>query len=190
MEARTMIILIDMDDTIETLIKGWVAYNNEKLGTDTRPEDVRDWRMELAFPGHTREEVYAAEKDDHLWDLVGPIDGAPKALQRLLDDGHEIYIVTATAYETLRAKMEKVLFRYFPFIDWEHVIVTSNKHLIHGDVLVDDGPHNLQGGDYAKILFTASHNLDFDEKAINAVRVKNWDEAYREICRIAKINKP
>ena len=184
-----MIILIDMDDTIETLVDGWCRYNNEKLGTNTKPEDVRDWRLELAFPGFTREEVYAAEKDEHLWDLVGPIEGAAEAMQKLLADGHEIYIVTATAYETLKAKMEKVLFRYFPFIDWKHVIVTSNKHMIKGDVLVDDGPHNLTGGDYAKILFHANHNASFDEKSAGAVRVYNWDQAYAEICKIAENKK-
>lgn len=184
-----MIILIDMDDTIETLVDGWCRYNNEKLGTHTRPEDVRDWRMELAFPGFSREEVYAAEKDDHLWDFVGPIEGAAQTMERLLKEGHEIYIVTATAYETLRAKMDKVLFRFFPFIDWKHVIITSNKHMIKGDVLIDDGPHNLTGGEYAKILFHANHNENFDEKSVGAVRVHNWEQAYAEIQKIAESKK-
>ena len=52
-------------------------------------------------------------------------------------------------------------------------------------MLIDDGPHNLTGGTYRKLLFTAGHNRDFDERSVGAVRVNNWEEAYREVCRIA-----
>ena len=172
-----MTILVDMDDVIEKLVDGWVDYNNEKFGTDVKPEDVRDWNMSLAFPTLTREQVYAAEMDEALWDRVKPMPGADEALRALIADGHDVYIVTATRYETLKAKMEKVLFRYFPYLSWDRVIITSNKHLIRGDVLIDDGPHNLTGGDYKKILFDANHNRSFDESSVGAVRVRSWEEA-------------
>lgn len=141
--------------------------------------------MTQAFPGLTTEQVYSAIYDDALWDDVYPMPGAAEALQQLMAEGHEIYVVTATLYQTLKAKMEKVLFRYFPFIDWSHVIITENKHLIRGDVLIDDGPHNLTGGCYRKILFEAGHNKCFDEKTVGAVRVRNWEEAVAEVHRIA-----
>ena len=182
---RKLTILIDMDDVLETLIAGWVQYNNEKFGTNVRPEDVKSWDMSLAFPTLSKDDVYAAEFDDALWDNVGPMPGADEALRKLLADGHEIFIVTASYYQTLRAKMENVLFKYFPYITWDQVIITSNKQMIAGDVLIDDGPHNLKCGNYAKILFDASHNKNFDEKSIDAVRVHNWDEAYAQICTIA-----
>ncbi len=94
-------------------------------------------------------------------------------------------IVTASTYVTIKAKAEKVLFRYFPFLTWDDVIVTSRKQLINGDVLVDDGVHNHYGGSYRKILMDAMHNQGIDESEIGAVRVMNWDEAYIEICKIA-----
>lgn len=176
-----MTVLVDMDDVIEKLVDGWVDYNNEKFGTDVKPEDVKDWNMSLAFPTLTREQVYAAEMDESLWDRVKPMPGADEALRSLIADGHDVYIVTATRYETLRAKMDKVLFRYFPYLSWNNVIITSNKHLIRGDVLIDDGPHNLMGGDYRKILFDANHNRNFDETSVGAVRVRSWEEALRII---------
>ena len=183
-----MTILVDMDDVLEKLVVGWVRYINERFGTDVKPEDVNDWNMALAFPTLTREQVYSAELDDRLWDYVEPMPGADGALRRLIDDGHEIYVVTATYYETLRAKMENVLFRYFPYLSWDHVIITRNKHMILGDVLIDDGPHNLTGGSYRKILFDAQHNRNFDEKSVGAVRVYSWEEAYGQICAIANEN--
>lgn len=179
-----MTILVDMDDVIEQLVAGWVEYLNKRYGTAVTPADVHDWNMSKAFPMLTREQVYAAVEDDCLWDLVRPMPGAAEALQKLMNEGHSVYIVTATGYQTLRAKMEKVLFRYFPFITWKQVIITENKHLINGDVLIDDGPHNLTGGTYRKILFDANHNHWFDEKTVGAVRVYNWDEAYREVMKL------
>lgn len=181
-----MTILIDMDDVIEQLARAWVQYLNDRYGTDVSPDDVHEWDLSLAFPSLTREQVYAAELDDAIWSRVQPMPGADEAMKRLLSDGHDIYIVTSTYYPTLKTKMDEVLFRYFPYIPWEHVIVTNNKQMIKGDVLVDDGPHNLTGGDYRKILFTANHNRSLDEKSIDAVRVNNWEEAYRELCRIAE----
>lgn len=179
-----MTILVDMDDVLEQLVAGWVAYLNERFGTNKSTEDVRSWNVSLAFPELTHEQVYSAVSDDHLWDLVKPMPGAVETLKKLIDEGHEVYIVTATGYETLRAKMEKVLFRYFPFLSWKQVIITENKQMIRGDILIDDGPHNMTGGTYKKILFSANHNRDFDEAAVGAERVENWDEVYLAIKRI------
>ena len=160
-------------------------YLNRHYGTNVGPEAVTEWDMSKAFPTLTREQVYGAELTDELWDYVKPMPGADEALRKILADGHEIYIVTNTLHHSLRAKMEKVLFRYFPYIDWDHVIIIRNKQLLHGDVLIDDGPHNLIGGSYKKILFHAHHNASFDETSIGAVRAHGWEEAYAALCRLA-----
>ena len=79
------------------------------------------------------------------------------------------------------AKMERVLFRYFPFLSRDQVIITGNKQMIRGDVMIDDGIHNLEGGEYRKILFTAPYNKDYDAEANGMIRVHNWDEILRVI---------
>ena len=43
-------------------------------------------------------------------------------------------------------------------------------------MLIDDGIHNLEGGAYKKILFTAAHNRDYDAEAHGMTRVHGWDE--------------
>jgi 5'(3')-deoxyribonucleotidase len=98
-----------------------------------------------------------------------------------MDEGHEVYIVTATEIEHVEEKMKKLLFRYFPFLDWGQVIITRRKQLIRGDILIDDGIHNLEGGDYRKILFTAPHNRSYDARANGMIRVDTWEEAVRVI---------
>ena len=185
-----MTILVDCDDVLEQLVAAWVEYNNLHFGTDVSVDDVTDWDLSIAFPTLTEEQLFQAERDDALWYNVQPMPGASEALQKLIAEGHEIFLVTATRYETVKSKMENVVFKYFPFIDWDHVIITTRKQMIKGDVLIDDGPHNMQGGEYEKILFDARHNRNFDESSVGAVRVHNWEEAYEQVLRIAEeLNK-
>lgn len=182
---RKLTVLIDMDDCIEKLSLAWCNYLNHKYGLDVPYEAINQWDVSKAYPTLTREQVYAPILENDFWDWVQPIEGAAEALMKLKEDGHDVLIVTASTYHTIRVKMEKVLFRYFPFLTWDDVIITSRKHLIAGDVLVDDGVHNFYGGSYKKILMSAMHNLSFDESAVGAVRVSNWVEAYDEIQKIA-----
>ena len=181
-----MTILVDMDDVLEQLLDGMIRYINSRYGTKTTLDDIREWELASAFPGLSREQIYSPELDPDFWKDVKPMPGANEALQKLIADGHEIYIVTASLYQTLPEKMDEVLFRYFPYISWDHVIVTHNKHLIHGDVLVDDGPHNLTGGSYRKILFEAPHNRNFDESSIGAKRARTWEEVYELISAMSE----
>ena len=81
----------------------------------------------------------------------------------------------------LEEKMNGLLFRYFPFLTWDRVIVTGRKQMIRCDVLIDDGVHNLEGGDYKKILFTAPHNRQYDAEANGMVRADTWEDVIRII---------
>lgn len=159
---RHLTILVDMDDTIENLAEAWVAYLNARHQTSTSLSDITDWDISKAFPTLTKEQVYAPLFEDTFWSWVKPMKGASETLQKLIADGHTVLIVTTSNYQTLAAKMEQVLFHYFPFLTWNDVIITAHKQLIKGDVLVDDGIHNLEGGDYFKILMTAPHNRNYD----------------------------
>lgn len=78
-------------------------------------------------------------------------------------------------YHTCKTKVERLL-ELFPFLDWEHIIFACNKQMVRGDVLIDDAPHNLVGGEYAKILFDRPHNRSFDHVAHDALRVNTWEE--------------
>jgi len=180
-----MTILIDMDDTIESLLKAWVQGVNKKYDRHVSPEDIESWDVSSAYPGLTHEEVYAVPLEKGFWKTVEPIPGAAEAIQRFMAAGHEVFIVTATPYESVTEKMTDVLFRYFPFLSWKQLIITSRKQMIRGDVLIDDGIHNLEGGDYVKILMTAPHNRKYDAEANGMIRVHHWAEIEEIIHRIS-----
>ena len=171
-----MIILIDADDVLEDLSPKWVAWLNARYGLNAPYETHTDWNMEHVFPTLSREQVYDVEMNEEFYATLEPLPGAVSCVRRLVEEGHSVYVVTTTPYQIVRAKMEQVIFRYFPFLSWKNVILTSNKHLIQGDVLIDDGVHNLLGGSYRKILMTGPYNKDFDAEGAGMIRVHNWDE--------------
>ena len=171
-----MTILVDMDDTMEQLLEALVKRANERFGRNAAVDDVTDWSIVCAFPGIEKRQILDFMREADFWEDVKPVPGAAEALKHFMDEGHDVYVVTATEFEHVREKMENVLFRYFPFFSPRQVIITCRKQMIRGDVLIDDGIHNLEGGDYAKILFTAPHNRYYDAEANGMIRADSWDE--------------
>ena len=181
---KKLTILIDMDDTIEDLLGAWVEYINSKYDMHVHKNDIKEWEIGKAFPGLTKEQIFEPLFDDEFWETVKPVENAQKFVEQMFDDGHDIYIVTCSHYKTIGSKVERVLFRYFPFIDCDHIIVASHKQMIRGDVLIDDAPHNVCGGEYKGILFTVPHNENFNAEKNGVIRVHGWDEVYKEICNM------
>lgn len=181
-----MTIFVDMDDVLEDLLGAWVSYLNKKYGTSVNVNDIKEWDMKKYFPKLPREDVFEPLLRREFWDTTQPKDGAQIYLKKIIDDGHEVYIATATHYATIQDKMERVLFKYFPYLTWKNIIIISNKQLLRGDVLIDDAVHNLIGGSYRKLLFTAPHNLSYNAEDNGMTRVGNWEDVYRVICDLSR----
>lgn len=183
---RKLTILVDMDDTIEDLCTAWVGYLNDVYGTSVSPDDIDEWDMTRFFPTLTPKEIYGALLKKKLWERVKPLPGAAEYLQKLIADGHEVVVVTASHPQTVGVKLNNVLFKYFPFFRQKDVIVASKKQLVMGDVMIDDGQHNLIGGTYKGFLMTAPHNRNYNAEANGLIRVNNWPEIYELIRRMAE----
>lgn len=134
--------------------------------------------MALAFPSLSREQIYEPLATEEIWDEVTPREGAVEALTWLHECGlYEIFICTSTDYRNIKPKYEKVIQKYFPFIDWKHFIVISRKQMVKADYIIDDTPHNLVGGcQKHRILITMPHNKDFDIKGAGIERADNWND--------------
>ena len=175
---KNLTILVDMDDTIENLCEAWCAALNKQHNLRVKPQNIKEWDLRQSFPTLTPKQIYAPLFNDAFWDTVKPIPGAQKALRELAEDGHRLLIVTASHPETVSAKLNKVLFRYFPFLGYRDVIVASQKDVIRGDVRIDDNPENLTlvNDGSLRILFNRPHNESFNADAHNIERADDWDE--------------
>lgn len=172
---KPLTILFDADDVAENLLNCWIKLINERYGTSVAFEDVRDWDMTLAFPTLTKQQIFGVLQDEALWQNLEPMPGSQRVLQKWFDQGHQLYMVTASDYRTCKVKVERIL-EMFPFLDWEHIIFASNKQMIRGDILIDDGIHNLLEGKYFKILFDRPHNRGLDIEKYGVHRASTWDD--------------
>lgn len=178
MDDNKKSILVDMDDTATWLLPIWVEWLNHKYNLDVDWKGIKKWDMSLAFPTLTREQIYEPLSTEEIWNKVTPRDGAVDALTALHDNGYEIFICTSTDYRNIKPKFEKVICKYFPFIDWRHVIVASNKRIIQADYIIDDAPHNLVGGcQKHRILISMPHNENFDIGDTGIERADTWADA-------------
>ena len=180
-------ILVDMDDTLENLCAALVKYNNTRYGTSVNAEEIKDWDLKKAFPDLTSDEIFAALYKEDFWQTVEPLPGAVDYLFNLIKDDHDVFIVTASSFETMSTKNKYVLKRYFPYFDESNIIVAKNKQMIMGDVLIDDAPHNLVGGSYYGLLMSAPHNRKFDANRSGMLRVNSWEEAYKAVSDLSEI---
>lgn len=160
---RQLKILVDMDDTIEYLLFAWVDCLNKRYGLSVKYSDIHEWNICTAFPTLTAEQVYAPLVEDDFWTTVEPIPDASEVLQWAMEQGHEVYIVTASAYETIKSKMENVLFKYFPFISWKNVFIAHHKQMIRGDILIDDAPHKNDWRDVRNCIVAVAHEDELKE---------------------------
>lgn len=168
------LILCDADDVIENLSEIWVSYLNQKYGTSVNVEDIVDWNIAKFFPTLTKEMVFEPTYDKEFWKHIMPVKGCYDVLHEI-NNRHELFIVTATNYQTCDTKIERIL-DLFPFLQWSQFIIASKKQLVYGDYLIDDGVHNFNGGHYKGILFDRPHNRSFDDQAAGLIRVHTWDE--------------
>ena len=187
MSVRPLTILVDVDNVLEDLNTAWVNAVNQKYGTSTKPEDIVSWRIEKYFEGLSRTQVFSPLHDPKFWESLTPLDGAQEYMQRLIKDGHKLFVVTSCHPDTIKFK-HKFLAKYFPFIPFKDVIITSHKQMIKGDVLIDDAPHNFDCSDSAGnqigLLMGAPHNRDFNALGFGLIRVESWKEIYEAINRI------
>lgn len=172
-----MTILVDMDDTLVGLLPAWITFLNKRHGLNVKPEEVTEWDMRKAFPSLTDKEIYGPLETEDFWDSVVPLPYARTYLQKLVEEGHKIKVCTASHHNTVAPKLNKALFPYFNFIGYKDVIICSDKHLIKGDMIIDDGPHNLKDFKGFRFLIDAPHNQDADPESYD-YRVKNLKDVY------------
>lgn len=181
---KKLTLLVDMDDVLECLVDAWCKELNRRHGTSVVTEDIDDWAIAKFFPTLTKEQLFAPLNEASFWQTLSPMQNAQEVLCRLKNDGHTIRVVTASHFNTVSPKVAWLL-EHYPYLKWEDVIIASDKSIINGDVMIDDGTHNLEVSSCMKILFDRPHNRKYDADSSGMVRVHNWDEIYDLISHIA-----
>lgn len=140
-ERKRPVVLLDFDDVLFDFLGTVTKRYNEITGENLSVEDFKTW--DLSETG----DIYvfmSIIKDPNLWKDMPEKDGAMEIVQRLINDGRWNVLI-CTACTTLEEYVVKVglIEEKIPGFDTAKILNIVDKHLIRGDVIVDDKVENL-----------------------------------------------
>ena len=171
-----------MDNTIEDLLEAWLAYLNKKYNKTVLKSSIITWSMQDHYPDLTWEQIFEPLTTRNFWKTVKPFEDAIHYINKLISEHQDIYIVTSARYDTVQYKIEEVLLKYFPMIDYHKVVILYNKQLFNCDIMIDDNIDNLSNTANYNLLYDMPYNqILTEEQAKNIKRVTSWKEIYNFI---------
>lgn len=181
-----MVIMVDVDDVICNLQETVVKLFNERFGSHYTLNDFTEYDIMNVLPTQDAIVMKNMYGEQGLYDKVKPIPGAQEALEKLINLGHHVYLVTDAAPKTYG---EKVAFikRFFPCIDDGHIISMKHKWMFKADIMVEDNLHTLLAKpNYHRICFNMPWNQTSKDWVYDIHRCYNWDDVIMEINKISE----
>ncbi len=174
-----MLILVDQDGVLADFEQGfhatWRARGHEYPAlplNERRTFYVRD-----DYPAHLRHEVEAIYTAPGFFLGLPPIEGAVEALSDLLGSGHDVRICTSPLNDYRFCLPEKFewIERHLGTDFVARMIVTKDKTLIQGNILIDDNPKvtGLRTAPWKHVIFDQPYNRHADGLRMTW---KNWRE--------------
>lgn len=179
-----MVLCVDIDDTICNLQEVVVNLFNERYGANYKVEDFTEFDIMNVLP--TKDAIVMSDMygESGLYDKVKPIMGAQKALEKLINLGHQVYLVTAAIPKTYGEKVSFIK-RFFPYIDESKIICMKHKHLLKCDVMIEDNLQTLLAGQhYHRILMNRPWNQSSKDWVYGINRCNNWSEILEVVNQI------
>jgi len=172
-----MTIFIDMDEVIADTYKAHIQIYNQQFNETLTLEDCWGKEVWKAVPEERQSSVKKHAYAKGFFVDLKPIQDSQEVLKEL-HKKHEVYIASA-AMQFPNSLFEKSewLDKYFPFIEWQNRILCGNKHILKGDVLIDDRAYNLEKFNGRTLLYTSGHNIHTN----HIERVSTWEEVANKL---------
>lgn len=176
---RKLKIILDCDGVLADTIKKVLHLYNNEYNLNFKKEDIVAWDMtKIQKPGTSLTKYF--NQRGFFRDL-DPMEDAQKYVKKLLEDGHEVFVATASPLEGLEDKL-LWLRENFGFIPESNIVFIQRKDLLYGDIILDDALHNLENSQCEfKVVFDQPWNRDRRE----FLRVRNWEQFYKLVYFIA-----
>jgi 5'(3')-deoxyribonucleotidase len=179
-----MVLCVDIDNTLCNLQEVVVNLFNERHRTNYTLNDFTSYDVMSVLPtdeGIKMQEMYG---EHGLYNLVKPLPGAQDAIQKLINNGHQVYLVTDAVPSTYNEKLN-FIHRYFPFVDDAHIVSMKHKWMFRCDAMIEDNFANLIAKPYYhRICFNYPWNQSNKDYVYDIKRCYNWDDVIAAINEI------
>jgi phosphoserine phosphatase len=189
-----MHIAVDLDDSALDTMRSLILFHNKIYGTKLKKKDFFSCWYREVWGGTQEEEARKVEEFTHsdYFDKIIPMPGAPENLRLLVEDGHQLSVITGRVY-SLTEKTEKCVEKYFSNVF--SGIYHTNSYGLTGvkikksdvckkekvDLIIDDDPYHVRDCVDARIA-TLVHGNPWNLVPIyGSIRLKNWNEILKVI---------
>ena len=153
-----MTIFVDMDEVIADTYGAHIEIYNAEFSANLTAEECKGsdvWKM---VPKAHQDSIRKHATRRGFFRNLNPIEGSIEVLKEI-SERHELYIASAAMQfpNSLEEKSEW-LDEHFPFIPWQNRILCGHKHILNGDLLIDDRSYDLEMFNGRSILFSSPHN--------------------------------
>lgn len=160
---RQLTVALDMDNTTYDLNSKWFAWLEETHGERFTSEQIESWDFHNQLECGTKVYDYLQLEDAFIDCPLLP--GAKAAIDTVHAMGVRQFFVSTIVSPTGAWQKQKAIERDFPYLAKDVLITSGHKDMIRADLLVDDGPHNLEAFDYGltcKVPTSYNGNVNTD----------------------------
>jgi|SRR5450432_688943 len=169
-EEKRISIAVDMDGVLADVETQFIIYYEKETGEKINKDSFLSVPENHALPDKTAVQRYV--RIPGFFRTLPLIQGGIHAVRSLTKD-FDVYIVSAAMEFPISLYEKKQwLEEHFPFVSWKNIVFCGDKSIIKTNYLIDDHLKNLDHFSGIPLLFTASHNMQYDHHK----RVNNWDE--------------
>lgn len=190
-DRRRLRVLVDMDGVLADFEGGFLRKYRARYPEDPFiPLEERRGFWVSAQYGKLRSDL--CEKAISIWESknffleLEPLPGGVEAVKEMAAmDNTDVFICTSPIKYYQHCPYEKYAWveKHFGPEFLEQVILTRDKTVVSGDVLIDDKP-DILGAEpnptWEHVLFTACHNRHLGERCPQR-RLLSWDDDWRAV---------
>lgn len=173
------IILVDMDGVLADFEAGFLKIWKRRFPHHPQTlEKRKTFRLADSLPNGLNQDIRSVLSSPGFFANLKPIPRAKEALEKMQKLGHEVLICTSpiSEYENCVLGKYRWVAKNLGF-DWtKKVIMTKDKTLIFGNILIDDKPEykGMRKPAWIHALFDAPYNRHAKTKL--RITWKNWEK--------------
>jgi 5'(3')-deoxyribonucleotidase len=184
-----MIIGIDFDDTLFPTLEKVLDIYNRRYNDTLSLSQITAYNFYDCLSATVADKLLELFVDKEVYNNLQPYKGAVRAVKTLIEQGHEVYVATATDVRNMEWK-EELLQKYFPFIPKKNLIRIHNKTLLNVDVLVEDNLDTLKSTFADRVCFNQTWNINEETDYVYDIsRIIHLGELVNTINKIERKNK-
>ncbi|MFI8380176.1 5'(3')-deoxyribonucleotidase [Leeuwenhoekiella sp. NPDC079379] len=153
-----MTLFIDMDEVIADTYQAHIDLYNKKYAANLKKEDCLGSEVWQMVPEEHQAYIRNHANEPGFFKNLDVMKDSQEVL-KALQSKYELYIASAAMqFKTSLEDKADWLDTHFPFIPWQNRILCGHKHILKGDILIDDRSYNLKAFEGRGIQFSSPHN--------------------------------